>query len=154
MKLIKAALANAPDKEDHIIYLLADRRTLSKRRWRGEAEDGTEFGFDLEKSLSAGQVVHRDDRKCYVLKQSEEQVIRINSLPDPNEALSLAWQIGNLHFPLQVDAGALYTAEDPAITQMLERAGIAFEKETRVFQPLVAAGHGHGHSHGHHHHHH
>ena len=29
------------------ISLTVERRVLAKRRWRGQAEDGTDFGFDL-----------------------------------------------------------------------------------------------------------
>ena len=28
-------------------HLTVERRVLAKRRWRGQAEDGTDFGFDL-----------------------------------------------------------------------------------------------------------
>ena len=33
------------------IPLRVDRVTLAKRRWRGSAEDGCEFGFDLAVKL-------------------------------------------------------------------------------------------------------
>ena len=36
---------------DHSISLTVDRRVLAKRRWRGQAEDGTDFGFDLARFL-------------------------------------------------------------------------------------------------------
>ncbi len=39
------------------VRISADRLTLAKRRWRGIADDGREFGFDLAAPLADGACV-------------------------------------------------------------------------------------------------
>ena len=121
-----------------------DRRTLAKTRWRVEAEDGTEFGFDLARPLRHGAVVFRNEQARYVIEQRPEPLLCV-AVADPTEAARLGWMIGNLHFPAQVRAGGIYVEADPAVRQMLQREEIAYEETEGVFQPLHAGG-------AHHHH--
>ncbi|MBL4640618.1 MAG: hypothetical protein JKX86_02280, partial [Verrucomicrobiales bacterium] len=55
MQLIKQTIepsaAELPEVE-----LVADRFKLQKRRWRGEASDGADFGFELAEPLGHGAV--------------------------------------------------------------------------------------------------
>ena len=46
MKLIERMLAERAGDEGERVELRAERRKFLKRRWRGVAEDGREFGFD------------------------------------------------------------------------------------------------------------
>lgn len=150
MTLVEAPLPGGPRDGEKVVRLDVDRRTLAKRRWRGTAGDGMEFGFDLHHGLAVGSVVHRADGKCYVIAQAPEEVLEIEPPTDPQQAVALAWQIGNLHFPLQVDGGRIRTADDPALRQMFDRAGIVYESVHAVFEPLAAVtGHGHHHHHEH-----
>ncbi len=141
-----------PDHHDHAeerhalppVAVRADRRTLAKTRWRAQAEDGTEFGFDLARPLRHGVAVFENERACYVIEQRPEPLLRV-AVADPTEAARLGWMIGNLHFPAQVRDGGIYVEADPAVRQMLEREEITFEETEGVFQPLHAGG-------AHHHH--
>ena len=81
------------------IPLRVERRVLAKRRWRGQADDGTDFGFDLEAPLRDGICFHAVEDKKYIINQKPEAVLRVQ-YESKKEAASLAWQIGNLHFPL------------------------------------------------------
>ena len=47
------------------VTLHAERRQFLKRRWRGTAEDGTEFGFDLESRLTDGCVIFHESGSDY-----------------------------------------------------------------------------------------
>ncbi|MFP6901113.1 MAG: urease accessory protein UreE [Opitutales bacterium] len=164
MKVIKEITPGAHSNELPAVPLKVDRRVLAKRRWRGEAEDGTEFGFDLAAPLSHGNVFFANNENRYLIEQEPEAVLKV-AYPDPQEAAHRAWQVGNLHFPAQFTDGHLLVENDLAIRQMLERNDIPFEEAEEVFQPVVAATghhhhdhsheHDHGHSHddsGHHHH--
>ncbi len=156
MIVVRSPLPTPPAASETIVELTACRRSFSKLRWRGVAADGVEFGFDLEHSIQPGAVIHRSEApqiKCYILAQEPEAVLEIPFPGEPQANLSLAWQIGNLHFPLQVLDSTLYTADDPAIRQMLDRLSIHYHPTEAVFQPLAAVGHGHGHGHGHKHRH-
>ena len=58
----------AYDQEDYQneVSLIVERRVLAKRRWRGQAEDGTDFGFDLLSPLRNGICFHREENSNYV----------------------------------------------------------------------------------------
>lgn len=162
MKLIKEIPA-PPAAGTDAIPLKVERRVLAKRRWRGRAEDGADFGFDLVAPLSHGDVFHCEEGRSYLIEQRPEPVLKV-AYPDQREAAHRAWQVGNLHFPAQFAEGHLLVEDDLAVRQMLQRNEIPYEEAEEVFQPVVAAsGHhhhdhdhpaDHGHSHDHHHGHH
>jgi urease accessory protein len=130
------------------IPLHVDRTTLAKRRWRGVAEDGREFGFDLDEAMIDGDHFHQEGDTSYFLKQLPEEVLEI-SVASTEQAARVAWGLGNLHFGIQVLPGAIRVTEDSAVLQFLEREGVAFQRVQAIFQPLSAGAHHH--SHGHHH---
>ena len=124
------------------VELATDRQTLAKRRWRGVAWDGREFGFDLTHPFSDGAAFFETDGSIYVVTQQQEPVIEI----DPGKGADAArtgWMIGNLHFPIQIEHGLLRTPDDPAIRQLLDREAIPYSVVERVFHPLKAVAHHH-----------
>jgi urease accessory protein len=126
----------------------ADRATLLKRRWRGTARNGMEFGFDLEAPLADGTVFFADEAAHYVVTQKSEPVLRI-PLRDFTQAARVAWSLGNLHFPVQVGAGLIVVADDSAIRLYLERDHVVFSEASEVFHPIKAAGSHYVHHDGH-----
>jgi urease accessory protein len=133
---------------DHAqVKLRASRMTLAKRRWRGTAEDGHEFGFDLDATLSHGDHFWVKDQTAYVIEQMPEEVLEI-PVATLEQAARVAWSLGNLHFGVQVLPEAVRVTEDPAVLQLLSREGVAFKRVTCVFLPLSAGAHSHHHDHG------
>lgn len=144
MKIIKELNPINSEMFERAVSLNVERRVLAKRRWRGQAEDGTDFGFDLVVPLSNGICFHAEGDKNYVIDQKPEVVFRI-PFPDQREAAHRAWQVGNLHFPAQFLESYLLVEGDHAVRLMLERNQIPFEEGMEVFQPVLAAtGHHHG----------
>lgn len=144
MKIIKELNPINPEMFERTVSLNVERRVLAKRRWRGQAEDGTDFGFDLVVPLSNGICFHAEGDKNYVIDQKPEVVFRV-PFPDQQEAAHRAWQVGNLHFPAQFLESYLLVEGDHAVRLMLERNQIPFEEGMEVFQPVLAAtGHHHG----------
>lgn len=138
---------------DSTVLLRADRITAAKRRWRATADDGREFGFDLEAPLAHGVVFHREGATAYRFEQLPEPVFRIG-YGDAAEAARLAWLVGNLHFPAAFADDGMLVADDPAVAQLLEREGIPCDRAERIFCPPPRSGgghrhHSHGHSHSH-----
>lgn len=123
-----------------VVLLKADRHTLAKRRWRGAAEDGRQFGFALEKPLQHGDRFFESDSHAYVIEQTHEPVL-IVALTTAEAAARVAWQIGNLHFPLALRGNELVVEDDTAIRQLFERENIPFASAECVFQPLSGAFH-------------
>ena len=144
VKIIKEFNPINPQVFKNPISLTVERRVLAKRRWRGQAQDGVDFGFDLISPLRHGICFHAEEDKNYVIDQKPEVVFRV-PFPDQKEAAHRAWQVGNLHFPAQFLESYLLVEGDLAVRLMLERNQIPFEEGMEVFQPVLAAtGHHHG----------
>ncbi len=126
------------------ISLRVSRGTLAKRRWRSAAEDGTEFGFDLEHPLEDGDAFLETEASVYLIAQQPEPVLEVQLDRTAADAARLGWMIGNLHFQLSIAGDLLRTVDDAAIRQLFGREQIAFTQCERVFQPL-SGGHSHEH---------
>ena len=81
LDIVCSAEENGAAAGDEIVFLTPDRATLAKRRWRGVAQDGREFGFDLDHALSDGSVFFREPGKSYVISQAPEAVLEIDVTP-------------------------------------------------------------------------
>jgi urease accessory protein len=128
----------------HHIELRADRATLAKRRWRGQATDGREFGFDLAEPIHHGAHFFADGDHHYVIEQEPEEVLQI-LVATTEQAARVGWSLGNLHFAVQVLDNAVRVQPDSAVLQLLQREGRTFTRVTCVFLPLSAGAHGHHH---------
>jgi urease accessory protein len=137
MEIITTALS-APPNAVLEVPLAVDRLTLAKRRWRGKAEDGREFGFDLAAPLRDGVAFFHAGGTTYIISQKAEGVFEI-PFTSPADGARVGWLIGNLHFSLEVTQSSVRVAEDSAIRQMLEREKIAYSEASRVFHPFHAA---------------
>ena len=138
MKLIREFDPTNEEAFERSVALTVERRVLAKRRWRGQAEDGTDFGFDLEAPLRHGVCFHSEEGRNYVIAQKPEEVFRV-PCPNQREAAHRAWQVGNLHFPAQFTQTYLLVEGDLAVRHMLDRNQIPFEESFEVFQPVMAA---------------
>ena len=122
------------------ITLHAERRQFLKRRWRGLADDGTEFGFDLESRLTDGCVIFHNAGTDYLVRQLPETVYQI-TFESPAHAALVAWKTGNLHLPAQITGDSLLVLHDEAMTQLLKREGWTFTEPELVFTPMKVMAH-------------
>jgi urease accessory protein len=134
LHLIHASI-ETPDAALPRVALRVDRLKLAKRLWRGVADDGEEFGFELEKPLQPGDVVFQNEKACYVIGQEPEAVLEISLAVAPSAAAGIGWAIGNLHLELMAEAARLLTPDEKAVRQLLERLGVACRETTAVFRP-------------------
>lgn len=135
MLLIAAPLASS-DPALPLVELRTDRRTLAKRLWRGTAADGTEFGFQLSRPLSPGDIIHQTAGARYLIAQDPEPILEIPLSALPSSAVAgIAWAVGNLHLELSSEAARLLTPDEPAARQLLSRIQIAYTPTTAVFRP-------------------
>lgn len=141
MHLIQHLLAESstlpPESQ---VTLSAERRQFLKRRWRGIAEDGTEFGFDLETRLTDGGVIFHQAGNDYIVRQLREVVYEIQ-LETPAQAALVAWKVGNLHLPAQILDGSIRILHDEAMTQLLEREAWSYSEPEVLFTPMKAMAH-------------
>ena len=154
MELIQKPLAE-PDINLPVVELTVSRFKLQKRRWRAEATDGTDFGFDLEEPLTHGAVFFQTTAARYVIAQEPELVLETSLGDDAAAGARAGWSVGNLHLPMQVDGEIIRVADDPAIRQLFEQSGVPYHEAKSIFAPMrVSTGsgdHNHSHSHSHSH---
>jgi len=134
MQLVSGPLASA-DSSLPEIALRVERTTIVKRLWRGVAEDGTEFGFELSAPLKEGDAFWQTAAARYVIRQQPEPVVEISLDIAPSAAAGIGWAIGNLHVELSAEPTRLLAADEPAVRQLLERLNVPFRPATAIFRP-------------------
>ncbi len=141
MHLIQRMLAQTSElPAAQQVHLRAERRQFLKRRWRALAEDGAEFGFDLEERLVDGCVIFQQDGRDYIVRQLPEIVFRV-PFSDPAHAALVAWKTGNLHMPAQILDDAILVLHDDAMRNLLLREGWSFTEPEVIFRPMKAVPH-------------
>ena len=120
--------------------------TAEERRW-GRRRVATQGGRTLALALPTGSVLTPGD----ILHVGPGWYVVIEAAPEPvlavtprsrEEAIRVAFEVGNRHFTLAIDGERLLVPDDPAIDQLLTRLGLAFERVQSVFAP-IGAGHRH-----------
>ena len=134
MQLVSGPLAVA-DLSLAKCALHVERLTLAKRLWRGFAEDGAEFGFELEAPLKHGDTFFSSATARYTVQQHPEAVVEISLDVTPSAAAGIGWAIGNLHLELQSEPTRLLAPDEPAVRQLLERLKVPFKQTTAIFRP-------------------
>ncbi len=122
--------------------------TSEQRRWvRGRfvTAQGREVALALPTGtvLQPGQILWVEDDWYLQVQAAPEPVLAI-SPSDARTAVRIAFEVGNRHFPLALDEERLLVPDDPAMVQLLNRLGAAWERTNAVFQPI---GHAHRHEH-------
>jgi urease accessory protein len=141
MQLISAPLAES-DSARPEIAVRVDRLILAKRRWRGAADDGMEFGCELAAPLRDGDVIWQTTLARYVIRQPAEPVVEVSLELAPSAAAGIGWAVGNLHLELAAEATRLLAPDEPAVRQLLERLNVSFKPVTAIFRPgRFARGH-------------
>lgn len=133
LTLIHAPLA-APDEALPEVPLRVDRLAIAKRVWRGRADDGSEFGFELSTPLTDGATVFQSGTARYVVRQEAEPVVEIPLALPSSAVAGVAWAIGNLHVSLAGEAERLLAPDEPAVRALLERLQVPFRPTTAVFR--------------------
>jgi urease accessory protein len=114
--------------------------TWEQRRWmrgRFTTEKGREIGVALPTGLQIeiGQIMWIAPDWYLTMGAASEPLLSIHA-GDPQEAIRIAFEVGNLHFPLAVAGGRLLVPDDSAMTQLLGRIGARWEKCSIAFEPL------------------
>lgn len=117
------------------VPLRTDRRTLAKRVWRGRANDGHEFGFELQAALKHGDAIFQNARCRYVVQQEPEPVLAISLDIPASAAAGIGWAVGNLHLELAAEASRLLTPDEPAVRQLMSRLNVPIQQTTAIFRP-------------------
>jgi urease accessory protein len=128
-------------RERDVVVMTAEERRWGRRRVVTRGGRALALALPTGSVLTPGVVLHVDVDWYVVVEAAPEAVLAVCPR-SPQEALRVAFEVGNRHFTLAVDGERLLVADDPAMEQLLERLGVAFERTRAVFVPL---GQGHRH---------
>ena len=116
------------------------RLTWEERRWtrkRVTTAAGRPVALALPTGtvLEPGAILLVEDDWYLAVEARPEPVLAIFPA-SPEEALRLAFDVGNRHFTLGFEDGALLVPDDPAMAQLAARAGARWERRQVVYTPL------------------
>lgn len=120
--------------------------TWQQRRWaRGRLT--TSKGREIALALPTGTVIQPGavlwvDRGWHLAVLAAPEAVLVLEPADWATAVRTAFEIGNRHFPLEINGRALLVQDDPALVQLFARMGLPFERRMAPFNPI-----GTGHSH-------
>lgn len=153
-------LAALEGKERDTLWLTWEERRWTRKRVR------TTGGREVALALPTGSVLRAGDLVAvephwYLEVQARPEPVLAVFPRDRSEAIRVAFDVGNRHFALALDGDALLVPDDTAMTELLGRLGVSWERRQAVFDP-IGGGHrhepgtspldGHAHGHGPHHH--
>ena len=55
---------------------------------------------------------------------------------DYNEAVKIAFEVGNRHFPLALEESKLLVPDDKVMVRLMERLGAPWERRQAIFDPI------------------
>jgi len=127
----------------HSLVLTAEERRWGRRRVR--TREGRELVLALPtgSALTPGDVLYLGSDWYVIVAAAEEPVIAVRPR-SREDALRVAFEVGNRHFTLAIDGERLLVPDDPAMEQLLTRLGASWSRTRAVFVP-VGAGHRHDH---------
>ena len=114
--------------------------TWEQRRWmRGRFTTvlGRKIGIALPTGTTPapGTILYVGADWYLRIEAATEAVLEI--LPaDCAEAVKIAFEVGNLHFPLAHVGGKILVPDDKAMVRLLERLGVRYERRDTIFNPI------------------
>ena len=126
------------------------RLTWEGRRW-GRRRLTTTAGREVALALPTGTVLAVGaviwvDRDWYLEVAGEPEPVIVVVPRGRDEALRIAFEVGNRHFSVALFGDLLLVPDDIAMSQLLDRLGAAWERAEAVYTPM---GFGNGHAHAH-----
>lgn len=80
-----------------------------------------------------------------IILVEKDWYLRIEAVPESliavtpensQDAVRLAFEIGNRHFPLALEGSTLLVPDDPAMAQLFDRLGARWSRRQAIFSPL------------------
>jgi urease accessory protein len=127
--------------ERDALELTAEERRWGRRRVRTRGGRELALALPTGSVLTPGDVLHVGDGWYAIAEAAAEAVIAVTPR-SREEALRVAFEVGNRHFTLALDGERLLVPDDPAMEQLLVRLGVPWRRDRAVFLP-IGAGHRH-----------
>ena len=114
--------------------------TWEQRRWmrgRFTTVQGRKIGIALPTGtiLAPGAILHVGTDWYLKIEGAIEPVLEI--VPsDCNEAVKIAFEVGNRHFPLALEESKILVPDDKVMVRLMERLGAPWERRQAIFDPI------------------
>jgi urease accessory protein len=121
------------------------RLAWEERRWTRKRVTTT-AGREVALALPTGRVLEPGE----IIAVDAEWYLAVEARPEPvlaifpgshEEALRIAFDVGNRHFSLALEGDALLVPDDTAMEQLVRRLGSRWERREAVYSPLGGGGH-------------
>jgi len=129
--------------ERDTLVLTAEERRWGRRRVTTSAGRELALALPTGSLLRPGHVLHVGDDYYVVVEAAVEDVIVVTPRAR-DEAIRVAFEVGNRHFTVAIDGERLLVPDDIAMEQLLTRMGVEWRRARAVFSP-IGAGHRHEH---------
>lgn len=130
-------------RERDVLVMTAEERRWGRRRVVTRGGRELVLALPTGSALTPGDVLHVGPDWYVVVEAAAEPVIAVTPR-SPEEALRVAFEVGNRHFTLAIDGARLLVPDDTAMEQLLTRLDVRWTRERAVFVP-IGAGHRHDH---------
>jgi len=133
--------ADLSGHERDTLVLTAEERRWGRRRVTTTRGRTLALALPTGTTLTPGEILHVGPDWYVVVEGAPEPVLAVTPASG-EEALRIAFEVGNRHFTLALDGERLLVPDDPATDQLLTRLGVRFERAQAVFLP-IGTGHRH-----------
>jgi urease accessory protein len=121
-------------EEDKLILTWEQRRWM---RGRFTTARGRKIGVALPTgaTLAHGTILYVGADWYLKIEAASEPVLEI--LPaDYNEAVKIAFEVGNRHFPLALEESKILVPDDKVMVRLMDRLGAPWERRQAIFDPI------------------
>ncbi len=121
-------------EEDKLVLTWEQRRWL---RGRFTTAKGRKIGIALPTGtiLSHEAILYVGPDWYLKIEAASEPVLEIMPL-DFNEAVKIAFEVGNRHSPLALENGRILVPDDKGMIRLMERLGVRWERRQTIFDPI------------------
>jgi urease accessory protein len=121
-------------EEDKLVLAWEQRRWM---RGRFTTVQGRKIGVALPTgtTLSPGAILYIGADWYLKIEGAIEPVLEI--FPSGyNEAVKIAFEIGNRHFPLALEESKILVPDDKVMVRLMERLGAPWQRRQAIFDPI------------------
>ncbi|HEY7543103.1 MAG TPA: hypothetical protein VIF11_23395 [Methylomirabilota bacterium] len=130
--------ADLAGRERDTLVLTAEERRWARRRVTTTAGRTLALALPTGSVLLPGAVLHVGPDWFVVVESAAEPCFAVTPA-SREEALRVAFEVGNRHFNLALDGERLLVPDDPGMDILLTRMGVRYERVRAVFVPIGRA---------------
>ena len=131
-----------PEIQDDLRAKEEDKLVLAweQRRWmrgRFTTSNGRKIGIALPTgtTLAPGAILYVGADWYLKIEAAMESVLEIFP-SDYNEAVKIAFEVGNRHFPLALEESKILVPDDKVMVRLMDRLGASWERRQAIFNPI------------------